>query len=153
MHSTAIICIGKLKTAYWQAACAHYVRQLAHWRRIEIIELKDSKKEPASRPEEEGKRILAALLPADLPIALTEGGKRMTSPQFAHFLHDCDEITRARPVFIIGGPYGLSPGTLQRCPLHFSLSDLTWPHELARALLLEQLYRAESIIRNLPYHH
>lgn len=117
------------------------------------MELKDGANEPLKRKKTEGARILSSLSPTDYPIALHESGKEFTSTQFAELLLDCDERLCKRPAFIIGGPYGLDESVLQASRLKLSLSRMTWTHELARVLLLEQLYRAESILHNTPYHH
>lgn len=155
MKKAAIICIGKIKTSYWQNACQFYLKQIRYWRGIEAIEIKDgpANLKPAERIAEEGKRLLTCLKPGDLPIALSELGKQYTSPQFADFLRHCDENLIKRPAFIIGGPFGLAQAILAQCPQAISLSTMTWTHEMARVLLLEQLYRAESILHNTPYHH
>lgn len=153
MAKGIIICIGKLKNPFWKAAAEHYLRQIRAWRKLDIMELRDSATPATQRPAREAEAILAALQTHDLPIVLTEKGNEFDSPKFANFLRDCDETNRGRPAFIIGGPYGHASTLLMRCPFHLSLSAMTWPHELARVLLLEQIYRAECINRNIPYHH
>lgn len=155
MKKAELVCIGKIRVAYWRDACGHYLKQLSHWRQITCLELKDGKASlsPQKRSETEGRAILAQLQPGDLPIAMHEKGEQMTSPQLAEFLRHCDEELARRPAFIIGGPFGLSGEVLAACQVKISLSAMTWPHELARVMLLEQLYRAESILRGNPYHH
>lgn len=101
----------------------------------------------------EGKRILQALEPGDYCIAVDERGKMLPSVQFAHLLRNCEEKILKRPTFIVGGPYGLAADVLARSDIVLALSPMTFPHELARVLLLEQLYRAENILRGTPYHH
>lgn len=118
-----------------------------------LTEVRDASCQTADRNRQEGNRILDALGSHDLPIALVDTGKALTSPQFARFLLDCDERLLKTPAFIIGGPFGLDQKVLDACKTHISLSAMTWPHELARVLLIEQLYRGESILHNSRYHH
>lgn len=113
----------------------------------------NTKLDAEQRTLEEGKNILAHISEKDHLFALSEDGMNMTSGQFAAFLRNNDEHARRRLNFIIGGPFGLSATVLSRCTGKLSLSAMTWPHELARVLLLEQLFRAECIIRKFPYHH
>lgn len=155
MAKARIICVGKLKAGYWQEACAHYSKLLRPLRSIEITEIRDgdARLAQAARNGQEGERILAALAPQDWPIVMHETGRLLNSREFAAILRECDEKRLRRPTFILGGPYGLATPVLQRAAMQLSLSPMTWPHELARVLLLEQLYRAETILRNSPYHH
>lgn len=155
MKTARAICVGRVKTGYWKAACDHYLSLLRNMRRLEIVELKDAPAAlaPEARRALESARIAESLRGDDLNIALTENGREMTSRQFADFLRDCDESARKRPAFIIGGPFGLDKKLLAECHFRLSLSPMTFPHELARVLLFEQLFRAESILRNSPYHH
>lgn len=149
-----IVCVGKLKTACWKEACAHYSRLIGHWRPLELVEVKDgdSALDARSRIVQEGGRLLARLSGNERLVALHERGKSMSSPDFAELLKNAEEKAAAL-CFIIGGPYGLADDVIGKCPIRLSLSRMTLPHELARVLLLEQIYRAESITRGLPYHH
>lgn len=153
MGRGCIICVGKIRAHHWRDACDRYLGLLAHWRPITIIEVRDSKESGTTGAKQEWEQISRKITPHDFPIALDDGGKTMTSPQFAQFLRQCDEAHRKRPTFVIGGPWGLDREALTACPVRLSLSPMTFTHELARALLLEQLYRAESILRGTPYHH
>lgn len=101
----------------------------------------------------EGRRILEALAPQDIPLVLDEHGRRYTSPQLAALLLQLDNDARGRACFIVGGAWGLDKSVLQRAHQCISLSDMTLPHELARVVLFEQVYRAECILRKVPYHH
>lgn len=107
---------------------------------------------PVERAAREGARLLDALGARDTAIALDERGDMPDSPGLAALLRRLDQASGA-PCFIVGGPFGLAPEVRARAHFRISLSALTWPHELARVLLLEQLYRAECILRNIPYHH
>lgn len=153
MKKLRIICIGKLKTDCWKAAAALYIRRLNKWRAIELLELKDVEAPPGERSTLESKNILQRLETRDCAIALDEHGTSWSSSQLATFLKSTDERAVKRPTFIIGGPFGLSKELLQKCQICLSLSQMTLPHELARVVLLEQIYRAETIITGIPYHH
>lgn len=149
-----LLCVGKLKTPFWREAAEHYRERLGRWRRVEVVEVRDGDAAlaPAARSAQEGRRLLEALSREAAPVALDEGGEMLDSPGLAALLRRFDEAA-VRPCFVVGGPFGLSPEVRAACPRRLSLSALTWPHELARVLLLEQLYRAECILRNIPYHH
>lgn len=108
---------------------------------------------PALRMAMEGRHLLEAMAPQDIPIVLDETGKRTTSMQLADLLQKMDVEERRRPCFIVGGAWGLDAAVAQRAVLTLRLSDMTFPHELARVVLLEQLYRAECILHKVPYHH
>ena len=150
-----ILCVGKIKTAFWKAAAEHYGQRIRRWRPLDVTEVRDG---DASLPvprrnEQEGKRLLEALTPQDIPLILDERGASLTSPQFASLLQDLDRQAAGRPCFIIGGPFGLDDRIRAAGRRTLCLGPMTLPHELARVLLLEQLYRAECIARNIPYHH
>ena len=149
--------MGKVKTPFWREAAEHYQRRLGRWRRVELVEVRDGEAAlaPLARSAQEGRRLLEALAagtPQRAALALDEGGETLDSSGLAALLRRFDEAA-LRPAFVIGGPFGLSPEVRSACGRSLSLSAMTWPHELARVLLLEQLYRAECILRNIPYHH
>ncbi len=147
--------MGRLKTVFWKDAAAHYATRIARWRRLECAEVRDGDAAlaPERRTALEGRRILEALAPQDLPLALDERGEKLTSPQLAALLRQMDQEARGRVCFIVGGAYGLDEEVRARACRLLSLSAMTLPHELARVVLLEQLYRAECILRKVPYHH
>lgn len=155
MKPLRILAVGRLRTAFWQQAAAHYLERLHRWRKITETYVKDGDAAlpPAIRNAEEGDRLLAALGPSDIVICLDEHGKSHTSRDFAALLDRLSENANRIPCFIVGGAYGLDRKVLERATLKIALGPMTYPHELARVLLLEQLYRAESILRNAPYHH
>lgn len=150
-----LLSVGRLKTPFWKDAAAHYHTRLSRWRRLECAEVRDGDAAlpPDKRNALEGRRILEALAPQDLPLALDERGEKLTSPQLAALLRHMDHEARGRACFIVGGAYGLAEEVRCRACRLLSLSAMTLPHELARVLLLEQLYRAECILRKVPYHH
>lgn len=149
------ISVGKLKTPFWKDAAAHYATRISRWRRLEASEVRDG---DAALPQEqrnalEGRRILDALTPQDIPLVLDERGQHLTSPELAELLRRMDHEAQGRACFIVGGAWGLDDAVRQRASRCISLSHMTLPHELARVVLLEQLYRAECILRKVPYHH
>ncbi len=154
MRRARIIAVGKLKTPHWQSAAAHYVKRLARSLRIEETAVKDA--DPAlplaGRKEQEAERLLKALKPQDCPICLDEYGVMPNSRAFAELLgrlHDAGRV----PCFLIGGAYGLGDSVLAAAEHRISLGPMTFPHELARVILYEQLYRAEQIRAGTGYHH
>ncbi len=154
LKSLRIVAVGKLKTPHWKMAADHYLERLKHWRNIQQAIIKDA---PPSLPTiqrnaMEGEHILAALTPQDIPVVLDEKGKGFNSASFALFLEKISENAASRPCFIIGGAFGLSPTVREQARDLVRRGEMTFPHELARVVLLEQLYRAEAILRNVPYH-
>lgn len=155
MKQIRIIAVGKIREPFWAQAAGHYLKRLSHSMKVQEVIVKDgnARLSPDARSAEEGERILAALLPTDIPICMDEHGKTRTSVQFARFLEDAVLDGNRTPCFIIGGAFGLSAPVLEACRHKISLSPMTFTHEMARVLLLEQLYRADSILRGSPYHH
>ena len=151
----SIVAVGRLKTPFWKDAAAHYAARLKRWRALREIVIKDG---DASLPRDErnaleGRNIFAALTPADIVVCLDERGAGRTSQDFAAFLARLSENANRTPCFVIGGAFGLSDAVRQAAQHTLCLGPMTLPHELARVVLLEQLYRAEAILRNVPYHH
>ena len=108
---------------------------------------------PEKLKDEEAEMILSALKPDDWLIALDENGKSMTSRKLAAFIQNRGNESVKRLVFLIGGAYGINNALLKQSKFIWSLSDLTFPHQLVRLILAEQIYRACSINRNEKYHH
>jgi 23S rRNA (pseudouridine1915-N3)-methyltransferase len=108
---------------------------------------------PAKLKQEESAMILSSLKPDDWLVALDENGKSFSSRRMASFLQDRGNESVKRLIFLIGGAYGLDESILRKSKLHWSLSELTFPHQLVRLILAEQLYRACTIGRNEKYHH
>lgn len=153
-----IVCVGKLKERYFEDACTEFQKRLGRFCTLEIIELPDEKAPESLHPAEEdivrdkeGKRILKAIGAKDFVVALAIDGKQMRSEEFAAFLEEKE--TEARPLtFLIGGSLGLSPEVYARANTKLSFSKMTFPHRIARLLLLEQIYRGFKILRNEAYH-
>lgn len=158
MLTMRLICIGKLKEHYWQEACREYQKRLGAFCRLELIELNEYKL-PSSPSEsqitkcieEEGREILAKLR-SGYHIALCIEGKELSSEQLAEkfsalALNGVSEID-----LIIGGSYGLSKEVKVKADQKLSMSPMTFPHQMARVMLLEQVYRAFQINANGKYH-
>jgi 23S rRNA (pseudouridine1915-N3)-methyltransferase len=141
--SLKLFVVGKFKDRYLEQKCAEYSKKIEHDAHYMVTEIKDSDK------EDEGSKLLMKLRKeSGFTFALTEFGKEYESHKFAHRL----EVIN-RPIhFVIGGHHGLSDTVLSYADEHLSLSKLTFTHEFARLILVEQLYRALSIINNRGYH-
>lgn len=140
-----LILIGKLKDRSWEAHCQEYLRRLGAYGKVEYVEL------PDSTPEAEAKLISRELdrdKGAEV-VVLGEEGKEYTSIELANKI----PAVNRKIVFIIGGPYGVDPEIKQRADWIWSLSKMTFPHEIARLLLCEQLYRAYNLAHGGSYHH
>lgn len=122
---------------------------------IEVIpELKNARKlSEAQQKEQEGELILKSFAPGDHVVLLDEGGKEFRSTEFAAWIEHRQNISTKRLVFVVGGPYGFSDRVYSAANEKISLSRMTFSHQMIRLLFTEQLYRAYSIINNLPYHH
>lgn len=157
--TTVILCVGKLKEAYWRDAVAEYAKRLQRFGPFSIIELADlPEPKNASAADiqkiiaQEGEAMLAQLKPRDYVVALCIDGKQRDSLAFADDIARIESSGAARAVFLIGGSNGLSPAVISRANAKFSFSPMTFPHQLARVMLLEQLYRARKILANEIYH-
>lgn len=154
-----IISVGKLKEKYLQQGVNEYLKRLQPYARVEIVEVSDEKApETLSAAEmemvkqKEGERIARFISPASYCVALAIDGVSLSSEEFAEKLQKlalsgCSDIT-----FIIGGSLGLSDEILGRADMRLSFSRFTFPHQLMRLILLEQIYRGFKIIRGEPYH-
>lgn len=148
-----LIAVGKLKMKPWQMAQAEYSQRLGFYTRLNLVELKDM---VGSLPDNvaivrEGELLINAAATIPVRTALTSTGQSLTSSQLADFLQK--QIERHNHLaFLIGGPLGFSPEALATCQQQISLSPLTFTHEMARVILLEQLYRAFTILNGERYH-
>ena len=154
----ALICVGRLKERYWRDAAREYEKRLARFGRFEEIELPDLP-EPANSSEaieaqiraREGRAILQKIREDDIVVALCIDGKRMDSLELSGLVRRLTDTGR-RVVFVIGGSLGLSPEVVARAQHRLSFSPMTFPHQLARVMLLEQVYRALKISAGEKYH-
>ncbi len=151
--------IGKIKETYWKQAIDEYVKRLSSYCELSIIEYPDfpskegaSEKEESEVKEKEGAKILAHLKNGERLIALDLGHPQRDSVEFASYLQEQLELGGARLHFVIGGSLGLSDSLKKRADGFLTLGKMTFPHQLARVMLLEQLYRAFRILHHEPYH-
>jgi len=135
-----LVAVGKIKKDWIRSGLAVYLARLPE---LTVSEIKDS------TPEKEGEQVLSMVRGGDRLIALSEEGKTFTSPKFARFI---GQAPSNRLVLFIGSASGLSPQVKQQAHSLLSLSPMTYPHELARLMLVEQLYRAKTILQNGSYH-
>ncbi len=149
-----LIAVGKLREPYVAAACADFRTRLRRYDPFEEIEVAASHgADPERAMRDEGERIIRALEPSEPLWLLERTGDELTSLDLARRLRDVSELGIARLSIAVAGTYGASAALLERADYRWSLSRLTFLHEWARALVLEQLYRAAKISRNEPYHH
>jgi 23S rRNA (pseudouridine1915-N3)-methyltransferase len=145
-----IVAVGRLKRGFAAEGCEHYRTRLARLAQIEVREVREARGDAATVREAEGALLLAAA--EGRVIALDERGSRCSSEGLAERLSALELRGISRISLLIGGAEGLSAAVRERASELWRLSDLTLPHELARLLLLEQLYRAETIRSGHPYH-
>ncbi|HEX9581345.1 MAG TPA: 23S rRNA (pseudouridine(1915)-N(3))-methyltransferase RlmH [Gemmatimonadales bacterium] len=148
-----VLAVGRLPSGALRDACADYARRLGHHAPVSLREVRagPAHATPDERCRVEGERLLAAVPRGARTVALSRTGRPETSDGLARRLADW-QVAATDVAFLVGGPYGLSPDVLARCDSRLSLSALTLPHELARLVLLEQLYRAGTILQGTPYH-
>ena len=144
-----IVCIGKLKEKYWQDAAAEYIKRLSRFCKLSVTELPESRSDSS---EEESKEILSRLPKGAFIIALDVKGTRFSSEAFAKKISDLALEGRSDICFVIGGSNGFDDSVRDAADLRLSFSDFTFPHQLMRVVLLEQIYRAFKIINNEKYH-
>jgi len=148
-----LACVGDLRLPGAEAMQAEYLKRLKRYGKVELVEVRASKRrELERRRAEEAEALERACEGCDLRVALEVGGKRLDSPGLAARLEAWAVEGRSRVVFLVGGSDGLAPELSRGAQLRLSLSDMTFPHQLFRVMLLEQLYRARTIQRGEPYH-
>ena len=151
-----LLLIGKTSSAEIKAICADYIKRINHYVKMEevVIENSTSKISDKKKAKElEGELILKKTAPADFIILLDDKGRELSSLQFAQNLESIFNQSLKNVVFVVGGAYGFSEKVYKRANAKLSLSKLTFSHQIVRAIFLEQLYRAFTIINNEPYHH
>ena len=156
--SVNILCVGKMKEKPYRQMADEYLKRLSRFDRYEETEIPDLPETGNSEALEEqvksreGEAMLAKIRPGDRVIALTIGGKKRSSEDLARHLQEMKTGGVSRVTFLIGGSLGLGKNVLARADEEMSMSDMTFPHQLARVMLLEQLYRAEKINHGEKYH-
>ncbi|MGB7606133.1 MAG: 23S rRNA (pseudouridine(1915)-N(3))-methyltransferase RlmH [Lutisporaceae bacterium] len=154
-----VVSVGKLKEKYLKEAIQEYAIRLTKYCKMDIVEVSDEKApedmsaamEAAVRYKE-GQAILKQLRDDTYVIALAIQGKQLSSEKFADMIHDLGLRGKSNIAFVIGGSIGLSEEVLKRADYHLSFSAMTFPHQLMRVILLEQVYRGFRIIKGEPYH-
>ena len=159
MYNINLICVGKLKEDYLRAACAEYSKRLSAFCKLKVTELI-----PARIPEnpstaqiesalaDEGKRILSCISPGERVYAMCIEGKIISSEELSAELQKAGVSGSGNIAFIIGGSHGLSDEVKRRADFKLSMSKMTFPHQLARVMLLEQIYRSFMISGGGKYH-
>ena len=149
-----VISVGKLKEKYLKQAIDEYSKRLTRYCKIDIIELPDEKtpdnaseKEELQIKDKEGQLILSMFV-----IAMDLNAKQMTSEEFSKFIETQGVMGNSNITFVIGGSLGLSQSVIKRANYKICFSKMTFPHQLFRVMLLEQVYRAFRIMKNEPYH-
>lgn len=155
----SVVCVGKLKEKYLKAAIEEYSKRLSRYCKLEIIEVSDEKtpdnasdKEESLIKEKEGLGILKHIRDNSFVITLDLKGKMLSSEELADFIKGSAINGNSNLTFIIGGSLGLSKAVLARANFSLCFSKMTFPHQLMRVILLEQIYRGYRIINNEPYH-
>ncbi len=154
-----VICIGKLKEKYWTAAIDEYSKRLKGYCSLDIIELKEARLPDKAGPAEElavkeaeGEEILKKIKDNQYVITLEVKGKMLSSEKLAEKIETLGIDGQSNVVFVIGGSLGLSAAVSKRANFKLSFSEMTFPHQMMRVILLEQVYRAFKINRNEAYH-
>lgn len=155
-----IVCVGKVKEKFYREALDEYAKRLSKYCKFDIIEVDDEKTpDKASDTVEEqiklkeAQRILSKLKEDDsCVITLEILGKKMDSPGFAKMIEQIGISGKSHIQFVIGGSLGLHESVTKRADIHISFSDMTFPHQLMRVILSEQIYRGYRIINKEPYH-
>ena len=159
MLSVYLICVGKLKERFYLDACAEYQKRLSALCKLTLVELPEEKlpQNPTQGQIQQALAKEAQAIRAKLPqnsdlVALCVEGKERSSEDLARLVQDWEQSAARHLVFLIGGSYGLHPSIKQEARLKLSMSPMTFPHHLARVMLLEQIYRAFKINEGSSYH-
>lgn len=159
MLNVTLLCVGKLKEAYWRDACAEYEKRLGAFCRFKLIEVAEerlpenpSAAQISATMEAEGKRLLDQMPKDCAVIPLCIEGKELDSPSLSARIQKLAVEGTSHIAFVIGGSWGLSDAVKNRAVLRLSMSPMTFPHQLARVMVLEQVYRAFQIASGGKYH-
>lgn len=159
MRKISVIAVGNLKEKYWRDAVSEYTKRMRPYASLEWVEIPEEKtfKEPNESQKQEilkkeGERILQKIKPNQFVVSLCIEGKQMSSEEFSQFFQDRSLEGDSDFAFIIGGSYGLSDEVKRASGKKLSFSKMTFPHQMMRAVLAEQMYRAMKIEAHEPYH-
>lgn len=152
-----LLAIGKTDSTHLQELITEYEQRLKHYIKFELDIIPDIKNvknlSEVQQKEKEGEAILKRLQPTDVLVLLDEYGKQHTSIEFSNYLQKKMNAGIKRMVIVIGGPYGFSEEIYQKAQGKLSLSKMTFSHQMVRLFIVEQIYRAFTILKNEPYHH
>jgi 23S rRNA (pseudouridine1915-N3)-methyltransferase len=147
-----VLGIGKVREAFYRDGVNEYAGRIQHYLPVKVIEVAKERSGAARDLEDAYSKVRKDHLKASVRVALDRTGRAMSSEKLAAWLENAMVNGESMASFVIGGPHGLAPGALEDSGVALSLSTLTLPHHMARLLLMEQLYRAMTIIRGEPYH-
>lgn len=152
-----VLSVGKISTSWIKDGIELFESRIGKYIKFSVITVPDIKNaknfSKESLKEEEGKFIMSNIIQSDYVVLMDEGGKELTSRDFASWIQKQMNSGRKRLVMIIGGPFGFSQDIYQRADFKVALSKMTFTHEMAKLILSEQLYRAMTILKGEPYHH
>lgn len=158
MQKVTILCVGKLKEKFYVDAVAEYTKRLGRFCKLDIVELTEERLPEDPSPAQIGAALakeadaIRSKLPAAFVIAMCVEGKTRSSEELAHLMADSASRGDSHLVFLIGGSFGLHPSVKELAAVKLSMSPMTFPHHLARVMLLEQIYRAYQINAGSKYH-
>lgn len=154
-----VLCVGKIKEKFYREALEEYIKRMSRYAKVEIVEVQDEKTPDgasealeAAIKEREGERLLAKWEESSYTFVLAIDGKQCSSEGFAARLDKLGTYGTSHIQFVIGGSLGLGNNVLRKADSLLSFSEMTFPHQLMRVILLEQIYRAYRIIKKEPYH-
>lgn len=154
-----VVAVGKIKEKFFADAVSEYRKRLGRYCKLEILQVADEKTPDGAGEalekqikDREGERILSHIRDGEYVFALAIEGKMMSSEEMAQKMERLGVEGRSQVVFVIGGSLGLSEAVLRRADEHLSFSKMTFPHQLMRVILLEQIYRCYRIMTGGPYH-
>lgn len=154
-----ILCVGKIKEDFYRKAVLEFEKRLSRYCKLKIIETADEKTPDAASEalewqirEKEGERLCKYMKEDTYVIALAISGKELDSVQMSQMIEHLGLMGKSSIAFVIGGSLGLSEQVLKRADMQLSFSKMTFPHQLMRVILLEQIYRSYRIIQHEPYH-
>lgn len=152
-----LLCIGKTASPFIKEGIEIYIKRLTHYSQFTLAELpvvkQASSATAATLKTKEGENLLRYLKPEDTVVLLDENGQQFSSEAFAAYLSKCAVQSVKHLVFVVGGAYGFSDAVYKRAGQTMALSKMTFTHDMARLIFTEQLYRAFTIINNIPYHN
>lgn len=154
-----ILCVGKIKEKFYREAVSEFEKRLSRYCKLEIVEVSDEKTEEQASDAEaalvkdkEGERLLKAIREDGYVICLAIDGKMLDSVELSRTIEQLGIRGESHIYFVIGGSLGLSEAVLKRADYKLSFSKMTFPHQLMRVILLEQIYRGYRIMNHQPYH-